>query len=88
MRLVRNSKEFPISLVKEGSIVTIGAFDGLHLGHQELLNAVLDLAANHNLPIIVMSFEPMLSCKTLLPETCKELVFSLLNINRFLLENG
>ena len=59
MRLVRNSKEFPISLVKEGSIVTIGAFDGLHLGHQELLNTVLDLAANHNLPIIVMSFEPM-----------------------------
>lgn len=39
-------------------MVTIGAFDGLHLGHQCLLDRVLEESAARDLPAVVMSFEP------------------------------
>ncbi len=39
-------------------MVTIGSFDGLHLGHRALLGEVFALAAPERLPSIVMSFEP------------------------------
>jgi riboflavin kinase/FMN adenylyltransferase len=39
-------------------VVTIGAYDGLHLGHQKLLDRVAALAAEHGLTSVVMSFEP------------------------------
>ena len=58
MQLVRTSRSFPFSRVADGSIVTIGAFDGLHLGHQRLLEHVLTDARRRNLPSVVMSFEP------------------------------
>jgi riboflavin kinase/FMN adenylyltransferase len=59
MYLARTDRNFPFSLVSRGSVATIGTFDGLHLGHQYLLNRVLSEAAKRNLPSIVMSFEPM-----------------------------
>lgn len=59
MYLARTDRNFPFSLVSRGSVATIGTFDGLHLGHQYLLNRVLSEAAKRDLPSIVMSFEPM-----------------------------
>lgn len=59
MRLARTARSFPFPDVADGSVVTIGAFDGLHLGHQALLRQVLDTAAATGLPAVVMSFEPM-----------------------------
>ena len=41
-----------------GSVVTIGAFDGIHLGHRQLLRRVVDVAMQSNRPAIAMSFEP------------------------------
>ena len=38
--------------------MTIGAFDGLHLGHRQLLERVLNEARTTERPAIVMSFEP------------------------------
>ncbi len=58
MHLVRSVKDFPFDLVANGSVATIGSFDGLHLGHQKLLQHVLDEAKSKNVPSIVMSFEP------------------------------
>jgi len=58
MFLARTDNAFPFSRVAEGSVVTIGAFDGLHLGHQRLLNRVVEEAAVRHLPTVVMSFEP------------------------------
>jgi riboflavin kinase/FMN adenylyltransferase len=38
--------------------VTIGNFDGLHLGHQMLLDHVLEHARKAGMPAVVMCFEP------------------------------
>ena len=58
MYLARNAADFPFHLVEDGSVATIGSYDGLHLGHQELLTHVLDSAKSLNVPSVVMSFEP------------------------------
>jgi riboflavin kinase/FMN adenylyltransferase len=59
VRLVRHLDDLPFPDLDAGSVVTIGAFDGLHLGHQKLLERVSDLASEHGLASVVMSFEPM-----------------------------
>ena len=41
-----------------GAVATIGAYDGLHIGHQALLAATRRAASRHGLPAVVMSFEP------------------------------
>lgn len=58
MRLVRHLADVPPELYETGSCVTIGSFDGLHLGHQRLLDAVCDKAGETGWQSIVMSFEP------------------------------
>jgi riboflavin kinase/FMN adenylyltransferase len=59
MRLVRHLGDLPYEELSGGSVVTIGAFDGIHLGHQRLLRRILDIAAETGLVPVVMSFEPM-----------------------------
>ena len=41
-----------------GNVVTIGAFDGVHLGHQAILKQVVEQAQLLKLPSLVMIFEP------------------------------
>jgi riboflavin kinase/FMN adenylyltransferase len=41
-----------------GCVVSIGNFDGLHLGHQALIARLMDLSRQHGLPSTVMVFEP------------------------------
>jgi riboflavin kinase/FMN adenylyltransferase len=41
----------------EGSVVTIGAFDGVHLGHQALLRLVREEADKRGLPTAVVTFD-------------------------------
>lgn len=42
-----------------GSVVCIGAFDGLHLGHRYLMDEARHLADSANLDLVVVSFEPL-----------------------------
>ncbi|WP_100752439.1 bifunctional riboflavin kinase/FAD synthetase [Vibrio salilacus] len=42
----------------KGCVLTIGNFDGVHLGHQEVLNQVSARAKELDLPSTVMTFEP------------------------------
>ncbi|HEU4601754.1 MAG TPA: bifunctional riboflavin kinase/FAD synthetase [Steroidobacteraceae bacterium] len=42
----------------EGCALTIGAFDGIHLGHQEMLRVLRVEAQRYNVPAVVLSFEP------------------------------
>lgn len=41
-----------------GGVIAIGNFDGLHRGHQAVLKTALDLAAQMNVPALVLTFEP------------------------------
>ena len=58
MRLVRHLGDLPYPDLGAGSVVTIGAYDGIHLGHQQLLERVIHVAEDKGLTAIVMSFEP------------------------------
>jgi riboflavin kinase/FMN adenylyltransferase len=58
MRLVRHVNDIPDELLRQGSVITIGSYDGLHLGHQQLLARVMEKARSTNCLSVVMSFEP------------------------------
>ncbi|MGB5163898.1 MAG: bifunctional riboflavin kinase/FAD synthetase [Woeseiaceae bacterium] len=59
MRLVRHLADMPFERLADGCVATIGAYDGLHLGHEKLLSRVFAEATARNLPPVLMSFEPM-----------------------------
>ena len=40
-------------------VIAIGNFDGLHLGHQKVINEAKKKAKKHNLPFGIMTFEPV-----------------------------
>lgn len=40
-----------------GSAVTIGKFDGVHLGHQKLISALTSAAAEHSIQSVVVTFD-------------------------------
>jgi riboflavin kinase/FMN adenylyltransferase len=42
----------------KGCVLTIGNFDGVHLGHKALLKKIVQKAQALNLPSVVMTFEP------------------------------
>jgi FAD synthase len=58
VRLVRHLGDLPYPGLEKGSVVTIGAYDGLHLGHRKLLERLNAMASRLDLPAAVMSFEP------------------------------
>jgi riboflavin kinase/FMN adenylyltransferase len=58
VKLVRHVADLPYADLARGSVVTIGSFDGLHLGHRQLLDRVVSKARSLGVPSVVMSFEP------------------------------
>ena len=47
------------ALFPHGSVVCIGAFDGLHLGHRALVRHAAARARDLSLPAVALSFEPL-----------------------------
>ncbi len=41
-----------------GCVATIGNFDGVHIGHQQIIKRLLKKSLEYNLPALVMIFEP------------------------------
>ncbi len=52
-------KNFKISSTHKKSILLVGNFDGLHLGHQKLFNLAKKYKKKFKLKIGVITFEPM-----------------------------
>lgn len=57
MRIIRGLNHLS-SLKSPGSVVTIGNFDGVHLGHQSILKQLRAKATDNNLETVVILFEP------------------------------
>lgn len=56
MKLLRGTQ--PLKALKNGAAVTIGNFDGVHKGHQALLQMLKSNAHQLGLPSLVVFFEP------------------------------
>ena len=59
-----------------GSVVTIGSFDGLHIGHQRLLERVRTAAARDSMTPVAVTFDPHPRC-VVDPSGCPPLLCSL-----------
>ena len=57
MKIIRRPKNND-PIFEKGSVITIGIFDGVHLGHQSLIKKLKQKAVQMGLPSIVFSFEP------------------------------
>ena len=57
MKIIRDISG--VQHLKTGCVATIGNYDGLHLGHQAILQQVVAEATKHGLPKVVISFEPL-----------------------------
>lgn len=55
MKLIHDLSQMP---ALEGSVVTDGMFDGVHLGHQRILKQVVEKARELNLPSVVLTYWP------------------------------
>lgn len=56
MRLIRGLQH--LEPLQKGCVLTIGNFDGLHLGHQRVLKRLAEHSNRLGLPAVVMVFEP------------------------------
>jgi riboflavin kinase/FMN adenylyltransferase len=54
MRLYQSLKEIDIQL--NSCVITVGMFDGLHLGHMSVLNHVKKISEKENIPSVVLTF--------------------------------
>ena len=57
--MVKHYTNFNINKIHRGSIILIGNFDGLHLGHQKLFQLAQSYKKKYNLKIGVVNFDPM-----------------------------
>ena len=55
MKTIHGIENFPAS---EGSIVTIGTFDGVHLGHKQILKQLIDTSQQSKLKSVLLTFFP------------------------------
>ena len=56
MKIIRDIDNIPEDLT--GSIVTIGNFDGVHLGHREIFRNIVKEAGEKNRKSVVITFDP------------------------------
>ena len=57
--MVKLYSNFSIKNIHKGSIILIGNFDGVHLGHQKLFKLAKSYKKKYKLKIGVINFDPM-----------------------------
>lgn len=62
--------------VPQASVVSIGNFDGLHLGHRQILKAVVERARELGVPSVAMTFSPH-PVRVLAPDRASKLISTL-----------
>lgn len=83
-----------VALIKP-SVVTIGNFDGIHIGHQKLIGEIANYATVNDLKSVVISMQPLASqyfagkdkVAILTPFKCKYKLIRALNIDAFCVLN-
>jgi riboflavin kinase / FMN adenylyltransferase len=80
---IRNTRHFRI---EKPTIVTIGTFDGVHLGHQKILSRLQQLKKKYGLNTVVLTFEPH-PRKILFPQQTDLKLITLIDEKLALLEN-
>ena len=56
MKIIEGSEQFRPAA--KGVVLTIGNFDGMHLGHRLLIETALTQSREKKLPVVAMTFEP------------------------------
>jgi riboflavin kinase / FMN adenylyltransferase len=56
MKVLTSPSEF--GYIRKGCVLTIGNFDGVHVGHREIFHTARILAREHETEMVVMTFEP------------------------------
>jgi len=73
MQIVRHLDDPGLSL--SASVVTLGNFDGIHLGHQALIGGAVAEAKKLTIPSVVLTFEPH-PLKVLAPERAPQMLLA------------
>ncbi|HMF48848.1 MAG TPA: bifunctional riboflavin kinase/FAD synthetase [Candidatus Saccharimonadales bacterium] len=73
MQIVRHPDPHAPKL--QGSVVTMGNFDGIHLGHQGLIGGAVEDARSSRMPSVVLTFEPH-PLQVLAPERAPKMLLS------------
>lgn len=55
MKVYKDSSEFK---KQNRTVVTVGSFDGLHIGHQKILKKLIEISKNINGTNVLLTFEP------------------------------
>src|ERR1043166_4936520 len=55
---MRDREDVALPMLRDGSVVTVGAFDGVHTGHHDVLQALERQAQARRLPSVVVTFRP------------------------------
>ena len=55
MEIITSLKD--IQPIKE-SVITVGNYDGIHLGHQDVISYIVEFGRKHNIPSCVITFDP------------------------------
>lgn len=55
-KLIRST--YNVTPAQQGGVITIGNFDGVHVGHQALISAVVNEARARKVPALAVTFEP------------------------------
>jgi riboflavin kinase/FMN adenylyltransferase len=54
----RNETRDPLPPHLKGGVIAIGNFDGVHRGHQSVLDRALEISRERGIPALVLTFEP------------------------------